>query len=412
MMNRKMLWKTLIVLAVLLSCPNVRAKQEPKVVDVIILENGIFDSQNVLEAIGEYAESVESSLGFECRVVKLSSINNDPASIDELIEGRHLAGTNIFILVGNDLKWPLSIGYEDNVPVASPADGVLCDVDGELPIKGDGLHQPITAFTSEVSVSYVFPPKIGLSTEAQVELVVKTFEKFRQNHEGNLSFRKEGVICGRFDPDPWAIFHEAVESMTSASERLYGAENVVKKELETSEVITYLSRAPAFFGVAGHGNTRAVETSSTMGFFSYLDLALARKGPQLLEVFGCWSSGWKIQNESDPWGAKPGFFSEAAMFRNEYNIALICGNPGPETRPEYSFSGLVLSQVPHYPEAVIGELMIGQKRRSTDWILYGDPLLRPDHTVIENQPNFVTSIWEFLQNLAAYLLEFLNSIFT
>jgi len=378
MEKRKTFLKLLIVLTVLLSCPRARATQEPRTVDVIILENGIYDSADVLEAIGEYAESIGSSSDYTCNVVKLSSSHNNPAKIDEFIESRHLAGTNIFILVGNDLKWPLSIGYLDDVPVASPADGVLCDTDGELSISGDGLHQPITAFTSEVTVSYVFPPKTGLSAEAQVDLVVNAFEKFSDNHQGKLAYRREGVVCGRFDPDPWPIFHEATESMASASERMFGPLNVVKKELAASEVRTYLERAPAFFGVAGHGSTQVVETSSTGDLLSHVDLTLSSKGPKLLEVFGCWASGWYFQDAGDPWGARAGFFSEAAIFGNEYSIAMICGNPGPESRPEYSFSGLVLSLVPSHPGAAIGELMIGKERRSTDWVYFGDPIMRPD----------------------------------
>jgi len=55
------------------------------------------------------------------------------------IEDEHRLGTDIFILVGIDLKRPLCLGGRH---VAHPDSGVLCDTDGELSI-GDGYTKQV-----------------------------------------------------------------------------------------------------------------------------------------------------------------------------------------------------------------------------------------------------------------------------
>lgn len=369
---------SLLLVALLSICLNSQlifatGSESSKNLEVVVLEQGTYDSAYVLDAIEEYCISVRSALGFDCSVVKLPPESNNPQGINEFIEGRSLTGVQLFILVGNDLKWPLRTGSIDNVPAAAPDDGVLCDTDGEL-----SVGQPIATFTAEVAVSYIFPPKSGINEATQTNWVVKAFKKFSKYHQGKLTYEKKAVICGR--PETPGIENGAIDRMASASELIFGNENVTKKELSSSEVETYLEQAPAFFGVAGHGSPQVVETSASGGLLSYADLTLSGKAPMLLEISGCWTSGWQIRNENDPWYASRGFLSEAGIFENIFNIAMVSGNPGPESKSEHSFSNLVLSQIPSYPEATIGELMIGKERRSTDWTLFGDPTLRLDVT--------------------------------
>lgn len=373
---------------------NVTQSQVSTQLEVIILNNGIYDSATVLSAIEEYSNSLVSS-GIACSISRLPQEHNTPHGIDEYIEDRYSAGIKLFILVGNDLRWPLTIGDMNNVAAASPADGVLCDTDGEVPIN-DGLHEPVVAYEAEVTVSYVFPPKQGITVDTQISFVAKAFNKFAQYHQGKLAYTNKGVICGRFNPDPWSIFYEATERMASASRKIFGNENTLKKELSSSEVQTYLEQAPAFFGVAGHGSSQVVETSSSGDLLSYANLMLSGKAPLLMEIFGCWVSGWQIIDENNPWCASRGFLSEAGIFENPFNIAMLSGNPGPESTAYHSFSDQVLSEIPARPNTTIGELMIGKIRRSTDWILFGDPTVRLDYTGgdFDNQPPiaFIDSI--------------------
>lgn len=342
--------------------------------EVIVLQNGMYDSTNILNAIEEYATSVEATLNIDCSLVKLPPENNNPNGIDQFIESRYLAGAKLFILVGNDLKWPLrEAALPGGTPAATPDDGVLSDTNGEL-----SLGEAIGDFTAEVTVSYLFPPKMGVDTVTQVNYVVNAFEKFSNYHQGNLVYERKAVVCGRFNPSPDPTFNAATNRMASACEQIFLKENVVKQELTSGEVISYFEQAPNFFGVAGHGSPQVVETSSTGEQLSYAHLILSQKAPMLLEVFGCWTSGWKIVVPTDPWVAARGYLTEAAIFENNYNIAIVCGNPGPENKAEHSFSSKVLSQTLSNPGATIGELMIGKERQNNDWIFFGDPTIKLD----------------------------------
>jgi hypothetical protein len=349
--------------------------QTSKKLDVIVLENGIYDSVEVLNAVNRYIESVESHLGFDGNVVRLPSGDNTPSGIDAFIESRYVAGVQLFVLVGNDLKWPLNI-WEDG-RVAAPADGVLCDTDGELEVADDGLHQPIAYFTAEATVSYIFPPKSSLSINDQRNYVIRAFNKFEQYHNGELGYDKKGVICGNFGDIPLG-FGDMANRMASSSELLFGKEKTIKKELSNSETREYLEQAPAFFGVAGHGSPQVVETSSSGDILSDGVLKTTTKAPLFFEIFGCWTAGWGIEDLNDPWSSASSFISEAAILENPYNIAMVAGFP--ESGPEASFANSVLSQIPLNPEATLGELMIGKERRSADWILFGDPTVKLDFT--------------------------------
>ncbi len=350
-------------------------------IEIVVLKDGIYDSLDILNAINKYGEVVKSSLGLEYAVDELPSENNSPQGIDTFIESRHEAGAKSFILVGNDLRWPLSIWEEGRL--AMPSDGVLCDTDGELTVVDDGLHQPMAYFTAETSVSYIFPPANSLSADEQCDYVVQAFNKFEQYHRENIIPNKRGVISGRFNN---ILFSDALEYMDSASNILFGKEGTVKKELNQFELIECFEQFPAFFGAAGHGSPRVVETSSSGDVLGYSDLETAAKTPLLLEIFGCWTAGWDIQDLNQPWSAAEGFLSEASILKSGYTIALIAGFP--ESSSETSFSNLVLSEIPFSPESTLGELMIGKQRRSGDWILFGDPALKidTDNTLINRSP--------------------------
>ena len=350
--------------------------------DVVILEGGIYDSPDVLSAINGYCESVRLHLGFECVVTRVPLADNSPFGIDALIERRYSQEVKLFILVGNDLKFPLSI-WEDG-KCAMPSDGVLCDTDHELYMVGDGVHQPISYFTAEVTISYVFPPKFDLSTQEQRNYVIQAFNKFKQYHDGKIAYNKKAVVCGHFND---ALFNDPIDYMTSASKVVYGWQNTISKELDRIETIGYLDQALAFFGVAGHGSPQLIETNSLGNLLADVDLAVATKAPLLLEIFGCWTGGWYFRYNDAPWSAEKGYLTEAGILKNGQTIAMITGFP--ESGAEASYANAVLQEIPFHPQETLGELMIGQKRRSTDWIFYGDPAAKLEagtSTPTPNQP--------------------------
>jgi hypothetical protein len=336
-----------------------------KKLQILLLENGIFDCAEVLNSINGYLNSI-SSLGFETSIYKISNTFNNELGIDALIENKYNSeGIGTFILVGNDLKFPLRTG--DDLMTAAPADGVLCDTNHELSFEG--FNQTVKAFTSEVTVSYIFPPKIGLSTSAQRTLVVNAFNKFERFHQGSTTYSSLGIACGRFDND---FFREAISRMASASETLFGKENTIEKELTYTEIAPYFEKKPAYLGVAGHGSPYVVETSSTGtildGSFFY-----DCKSPLLVEIVGCWVSGWNFENINDPWSARSGTLSMSCIFNNDYTLAVVAGFP--ESEAGYSFSTNILAELKRSPNVTLGELMQNKARRGGDWVLFGDPTL-------------------------------------
>jgi hypothetical protein len=347
---------------------------------VVILEGGIFDSPDVLSAINGYGESVRLHLGFECAVTRVSPADNSPSGIDAVVERRYSQGVKLFILVGNDLKFPLSIWEDGNC--AMPSDGVLCDTNHELNVEGDGVHQSISYFTAEVTVSYVFPPKFDVTIQEQRDYVIQAFNKFKQYHDGKIAYNKKAVVCGNFNE---ALFSDPIDRMTSGAQVAYGWQNVTSKELDESETIGYLSQALAFFGVAGHGSPQVVETSSSGSFLTDVDLAAATKAPLLLEIYGCWTGGWSFRYGDSPWSAVDGYLAEAGLLKNGQTVAMIAGFP--ESGADASYAREVLQEVPFYPQETLGELMIGQRRRSTDWIFFGDPAAKLDAGVSVPTPN-------------------------
>lgn len=333
---------------------------------VIILENGIFDCAEVLDSINGYLNSIASS-GFETSTYKISNTSNNEIGIDALIENQHNSkDIDTFVLVGNDLKFPLRTGVDSMI--AAPADGVLCDTNHELSVEG--FNQTVKAFTSEVTVSYIFPPKMGLSTSEQRMLVVSAFNKFERFHRGLTAYSSFGLACGRFDDD---FFRGAISRMASASETLFGKENTTEKELANAEIAAYFEKKPAYLGVAGHGSPYVVETSSTGATIDWRFFSNC-KSPLLVEILGCWVSGWNFGNADDPWGAFDGTLCMSSIFGNDCTMAVVAGFP--ESAVEYSFSTNVLAEFKRFPTATLSELMQNKPRRCGDWVLFGDPTLR------------------------------------
>lgn len=336
-----------------------------KKLQVVILENGTFDCAEVIDSINRYLDSIVS-LGFETSISKISNAFNNETGIDAFIENQHDSkGIGTFVLVGNDIRFPLRTS--DDLRFAAPADGVLCDTNHELSVEG--FSQTVKIFTSEVAVSYILPPKIGLSTSEQRTLIVNAFNKFERFHRGLAAYSSLGLACGRFDND---FFKEAINRMASASETLFGLENTTEKELANSEIAAYFEKTPAYFGVAGHGSPYVVETSSAgttldWRFFSNC------KSPLLVEILGCWTSGWSFENADDPWSACNGALSMSSIFNNDYTMAVVAGFP--ESAAEYSFSTNVLSEFKHQSGATLSDLMQNKTRRCGDWVLFGDPAL-------------------------------------
>jgi hypothetical protein len=356
----------LTLLVVLVICGNVpilhSASLPTKKLQLILLENGIFDCAEVIDSANRYFNSI-AYLGFEASISKISQILNNEIGIDSFIENQYYSnGVETFILVGNDLRFPLRVWEESSI--AAPADGVLCDTNHELSVEG--WNQTVKAFTAEVSVAYIFPPKYGLSIDAQRKLVTYAFNKFEKFHRGMVARSNMGVACGHLDGD----FETAIDRMASASEALFGKENTIEKELSKAEITTYFQKTPTFFGVAGHGSPYVVETSSDGTQLDCNDLS-GSKTPLAIEIFGCWTSGWNFESKSYPWNALGGTLTMSGLFSNDYTMAIVAGFP--ESSAEYSFSLNVLSEFKYHSGATLGELMRNKSRRCGDWVLFGDP---------------------------------------
>jgi hypothetical protein len=335
----------------------------PKKLQVIISENGIFNCIEVIDSINRYFDSI-AYLGFETSISKISQTVNNEIGIDSFIENQYYTkGIETFILVGNDIKFPIRVNEERMI--ATPADGVLCDTNHEIIFEG--WNQTIKPFTAEVTVAYIFPPKQGLSIDGQRKQVIHAFNKFEKFHRGMVTYSNTGLACGHSDTSD---FMKAISRMASASKLFEKWDNRI--ELSKTEIKAYFQENPTYFGVAGHGSPYAVETSSTGTQLDWTDLSNCRT-PLMLEIFGCWVSGWNFESISDPWNALDNTLSMSSIFDNDYTMVIVAGFP--ESADEYSFSGNVLSEFGHDPSAALGELMRNKARRCGDWVLFGDPAL-------------------------------------
>jgi hypothetical protein len=319
----------------------------------------------VTDSIDGYLSSIRDT--FETSTLKISSASNNEAALDSLIENEQRSkGVEIFVIVGNDIRFPLRVSQSEMV--ASPVDSVLSDTDGEISYKG--WNQSVKTFTAEVTVSYVFPPKQGLSIYEQRMLVANAFRKFERFHRGLLAHSNLGIACGDFDEE---LFRGAANSMASASAVLFGESRTIEKEMTAIEARSYFQQVPAYFGVAGHALPMSIETNSAGDQLSWADLSGSRT-PTFLELFGCGTSGWSFWSEVDPWSTPGDSLPISAIFNNEYTLAAVAGFP--ESSTDYGFSKNVLSEFAQNSDAVLGELMINKTRRCGDWVLFGDPTLR------------------------------------
>ncbi len=381
-MHREFTLVALLAIATIcasMATPQSANSERTKKLQVLVLENGIFDCANVVDSIDRYFASI-ADLGFGTSLFKIDQSSNNETGIKTLIINQYQSkGIEIFILVGNDIKFPIRASEE--AMIGAPADGVLCDTNGELTV--DGWNQSVKAFTSEVTIAYVFPPGIGLTADAQRNLVIGAFDKFESFHRKQITYSNMGITCGHFDND---MFTESIRRMTTASETLFGKNCTTEKELTEAEAKTYFEKAPAYFGVSGHGSPMVVETSSAGDYISCTDFSNEpnefKKTPLFLEVFGCWTSGWTFGCQNDPWNAGSENLAASGIFKNNYTVALVAGFP--ESSAEYSFSSNVLSEFSHHPDLTLGELMLNKTRRCGDWVLFGDPTLRIEQSPEEN----------------------------
>jgi len=333
----------------------------------------------ITKAINKYIDAVQNDIGWNTKIIEITSEMNNFRKIDQIIESYYENySIRACIMVGEDIDTAKCADWDF---VESPSTTPWETVGGEsryyIDEKDDVRYCGLAGtYSIDICISLLYPTH-AYSFPRKVIQIVKVFNKFSENRDISYS----GNILAFADSESShdnSSTREVCESMKKLGNLYY------KEDPTNFEVLTSLLDSYSVYFVFGHSNPSLTDVSyddvqEREGIFyaRYIDTLRI----PFFMAGGCYVDGWWSQytdnNRLDPSIRKIWYGSR--IFTSKYVRVMVLGEPsqtaGGSNGTGTSYQNFIVNALPDLTSGkTLAESMIGKTYSyNGDQQVFGDP---------------------------------------
>ncbi|MBE3122551.1 MAG: hypothetical protein IMZ58_10155 [Thermoplasmata archaeon] len=331
-------------------------------------------------AVNKYIDAVKNDVGWNTKIIKITSEMNDFRKIDQVIESYYdKYSIKACIMVGEDIDTAKCADWDYlEAPSTTPWETIggesryYFDENGDVHSSGGTGNYSI-----DICISLLYPTH-ECSFPLKVMQIVRAFYKFSKNRD---IFYSGDILAFADSEDSTSerSTREVCESMKKLGNLYY------KEDPTNFEVLMSLSNSYSIYYVFGHSNPSLTDVSydevqEREGLFyaRYIDIL---KVPFFM-AGGCYVDGWwsdyKENNRLDPSIRKIWYGSR--IFTSKYVRVMVLGFPSQTAGSNYNgtwtpYQNFIVNALPDLTSGkTLAESMIGKTYYyNDDQKVFGDP---------------------------------------
>ncbi len=355
---------------------------------LIFLSPQYSEDVQIKQAINKYIDVVKNDIGWNTKIVNITTDTNEFRKIDKIIEDYyHNPGNKIkaSIMVGEDINTALSADF---INQESPATSPWSTTGGESPSNSSTFDENTYSISElnggdqingyrqkiNIAISLIYPTH-SLSYEEKSSQIITAFKKFSTNRESSYSKDMVAFESNEIVEDVYVTSKNTTEIYNTLSD--YG-NLYYKREPSQIDIEETLNKSFMLYNINGHSAPGYTKLGADSYFYgSYLN----QINTPIFTAQGCFVAGWyaagntdnSILDYSDYTGNSGSMWYGSTIFTNPDLRVTILGQPAQTSGGgSYNFIYNAMSEL--NTGKTLAESIIGKIYNSADEvIIYGDP---------------------------------------